>query len=465
MFLQILYKRQFYTANLLLFNRFMLLLPALIVAYYMLYLIKSHALAGDGPVVRGPVTIVAFACFFYTAWAWTENHVLSLHEEVVEDTSMRRSIISIAMPRSGRGWVTGSRRRLRLWRSRWPGSFTGAGASTTRSTWISRPAGCGRWRSWDWRCRPPRPGSGCSGSTRPPGARDPEQPGLPYGLMALAGIGIQVAGWLPVKAGADLTTRRLALHLDRRVHDDPRRPGRPRGAGAWPRSISPRSSTRTARPPRWAGWACFSCFSRCNASVELERTIKENEFKTEIIVAEKQRMVSETKMAGEIAVEQQRSQLVETRTANERKEAEARGASLHAILAPVRDVDWRVLLAVQGDAHAGTMISSAFDQLARNAERIGQLNITPDLLQSLLPKPATHVRQRRQGPQRQVICVSVRPSESRSSLGRRGWRVSCSDGARAARRQFRFRANKMAALARAGNLEQAAKTSKASRGR
>jgi regulator of protease activity HflC (stomatin/prohibitin superfamily) len=127
-------------------------------------------------------------------------------------------------------------------------------------------------------------------------------------------------------------------------------------------------------------------YARRNASVELERTIKENEFKTAIIVAEKQRMVNETKMAGDIAVEQQRSQLVETRVSNERKEAEARGASLQAILAPVRDVDWRVLLAMQGHASAGTMISSAFDQLARNAERIGQLNITPDLLQALLPK-------------------------------------------------------------------------------
>jgi regulator of protease activity HflC (stomatin/prohibitin superfamily) len=129
-------------------------------------------------------------------------------------------------------------------------------------------------------------------------------------------------------------------------------------------------------------------YARRNASVELERSIKENEFKTEIIVAEKQRHVNETKMAGEIAVEQQRSQLVERRAANERTEAEARGASLQAILAPVRDVDWRVLLAVQGDAQAGTMISSAFDQLARNAEKIGQLNITPDLLQALLPKLA-----------------------------------------------------------------------------
>jgi regulator of protease activity HflC (stomatin/prohibitin superfamily) len=128
-------------------------------------------------------------------------------------------------------------------------------------------------------------------------------------------------------------------------------------------------------------------YARRNASVELERTIKENEIKTEIIVAEKQRQVSETKMAGDIAVEQQRSQLVETKAANERKEAEARGVSLQAILAPVREVDWRVLLAVQGSADAGTMISSAFDQLAHNAERIGQLNVTPDLLQSLLKKP------------------------------------------------------------------------------
>jgi regulator of protease activity HflC (stomatin/prohibitin superfamily) len=127
-------------------------------------------------------------------------------------------------------------------------------------------------------------------------------------------------------------------------------------------------------------------YARRNASVELERTIKENEFKTAIIIAEKQRLVSETKMAGEIAVEQQRSQLVETRVGNERKEAEARGASLQAILTPVRDVDWRVLLAMQGDMSAGTMISSAFDQIARNAEKIGQLNITPDLLQALLPK-------------------------------------------------------------------------------
>jgi hypothetical protein len=125
-------------------------------------------------------------------------------------------------------------------------------------------------------------------------------------------------------------------------------------------------------------------YARRNTSVELERTIRENELQTEIAVAQKQREVRETQMQAEVAVEQQRSALVETRVENERKEAEARGQAIRAVLDPVRDVDWRTLLAMQGRADAGTLISAAFDQLAGNAEKIGQLNITPDLLNALV---------------------------------------------------------------------------------
>jgi regulator of protease activity HflC (stomatin/prohibitin superfamily) len=127
-------------------------------------------------------------------------------------------------------------------------------------------------------------------------------------------------------------------------------------------------------------------YARRNASVELERTIRENELNTEVAVAQKQRQVRETTMEGEIAVENQRTALVETRVANERMEAEARGEALRAVLAPMRDVDWRVLLAMQGNAASSTFISSAFDELARNAEKIGNLNISPDLLQTLLDR-------------------------------------------------------------------------------
>lgn len=121
-----------------------------------------------------------------------------------------------------------------------------------------------------------------------------------------------------------------------------------------------------------------------NASVALERTIRESELNTEIAVAQKRRQVRETEMQSEIAVEQQRSALVETRVENERKEAEARGAALRAVLDPVRDVDWRTLLAMQGTVRSDTLISAAFDQLAQNAEKIGQLNISPDLLAALV---------------------------------------------------------------------------------
>jgi hypothetical protein len=125
-------------------------------------------------------------------------------------------------------------------------------------------------------------------------------------------------------------------------------------------------------------------YARRNTAVELERTIRENELKTEIAVAQKQREVRETQMQAEIAVEQQRATLVESKVENERKEAEARGNALRAVLEPVRDIDWRTLLAMQGRADAATLISAAFDQLAGNAERIGQLNISPDLLSTLL---------------------------------------------------------------------------------
>jgi regulator of protease activity HflC (stomatin/prohibitin superfamily) len=124
-------------------------------------------------------------------------------------------------------------------------------------------------------------------------------------------------------------------------------------------------------------------YARRNTSVELERTIRENELQTEKVVAQRQREVRETQMEAEIAVEQQRATLVETRVENERKEAAARGDALRAVLDPVREVDWRILLAMQGDADSGTLIASAFDQLAQRAERIGSLNISPELLEAL----------------------------------------------------------------------------------
>lgn len=126
-------------------------------------------------------------------------------------------------------------------------------------------------------------------------------------------------------------------------------------------------------------------YARRNAAVEQERLIKENELNTEIAVEEKQRQIKEKQMAAEIALEQQRAALTDQRVENERKDADSRAYALEATMKPIRDVDWHVLMmlgAKGGNPNAS--IAMAFQELAANASKIGQLNVTPDLLRSLI---------------------------------------------------------------------------------
>jgi regulator of protease activity HflC (stomatin/prohibitin superfamily) len=128
-------------------------------------------------------------------------------------------------------------------------------------------------------------------------------------------------------------------------------------------------------------------YARRNAAVEQERRIRESELNTEIAVEEKQRQIRETKMAAEIAVEEQRAKLIEQRVENERKDADSRAYGLRAMLQPLQDVDWRKLMFLSnGGGDARQLIAMAFQDLAANAQKIGELNITPELLGSLIGK-------------------------------------------------------------------------------
>lgn len=77
LFLQILYQREFYTANLLLFHRWMAILPVLIVGFYLLYLVKGDWLWQRPLAVRAVIVAVILACFVFIGWSWSENHLLS----------------------------------------------------------------------------------------------------------------------------------------------------------------------------------------------------------------------------------------------------------------------------------------------------------------------------------------------------------------------------------------------------
>jgi len=144
-------------------------------------------------------------------------------------------------------------------------------------------------------------------------------------------------------------------------------------------------------------------YARRNAAVEQERMIKESELNTEIAVEDKKRQIRETQMAAEIAVEQkraeirktqmateiaveeQRSDLINRRVENERKDADSRAYALTETLKPLRDLDWKTLMALSGKGtDPKVMIALAFQEMAENAQKIGELNVSPDLLKSLV---------------------------------------------------------------------------------
>lgn len=143
-------------------------------------------------------------------------------------------------------------------------------------------------------------------------------------------------------------------------------------------------------------------YERRNFAVEQERRIKESELNTEIAVEEKKKQIDEKKMEADIqkannervlrelkvqadiAVEDQRRQLIEQKSANDRKEAAAQGFVLETTLKPYRDMDWRILTALNNNVDPKFNIALAFRQLADNADKIGTLNISPDLLESLV---------------------------------------------------------------------------------
>jgi len=74
LFIQLLYQRRFYTANLLMGPRWGAVIPALIVGFYALYLAK--AVARWRTLALG----VGLGCFAFVAWSWTELHLVMLDD-------------------------------------------------------------------------------------------------------------------------------------------------------------------------------------------------------------------------------------------------------------------------------------------------------------------------------------------------------------------------------------------------
>ncbi|MGD1084152.1 MAG: SPFH domain-containing protein [Verrucomicrobiota bacterium] len=146
-------------------------------------------------------------------------------------------------------------------------------------------------------------------------------------------------------------------------------------------------------------------YARRNSAVEQERAIKENELNTEIAVENKKRQIRETQMEADRAVqekrhiqqkealeanigmEDRRKNLVALAAQNAKAEADARAYGVSTTMKALGAADPKILQALATTGmKPEQLIAFAFQELAGKAEKIGQLNISPDLLRELMKK-------------------------------------------------------------------------------
>jgi hypothetical protein len=146
-------------------------------------------------------------------------------------------------------------------------------------------------------------------------------------------------------------------------------------------------------------------YARRNSAVEQERAIKENELNTEIAVENKKREIREAQMEAERAVqeketlvrkealeaniglEERRKDLVALAADNSRAESDARAYGVASTMKALGSADAKILQALASTGmKPEQLIAFAFQELAGKADKIGQLNISPDLLRELMAK-------------------------------------------------------------------------------
>lgn len=130
-------------------------------------------------------------------------------------------------------------------------------------------------------------------------------------------------------------------------------------------------------------------YQRRNAAVENERAIRESELETEAVVQKRKHALRHEDMAANVALEEKRKDFVARNAENTRTLAQAEADRLTAVMKALENADPRVVQALAAaNMQPNQLIAQAFGGIAERAERIGQLNVSPELLQALLNPPA-----------------------------------------------------------------------------
>jgi len=144
-------------------------------------------------------------------------------------------------------------------------------------------------------------------------------------------------------------------------------------------------------------------YERRLASIDQEKRVKESELETEAamqrkeqaieeqkidakgVLMKKRYVLDEEKMQANISVEEQRQNLIELETVNQAAKADSKAYSIEKQLKAYDSVPVDVLKSLAMSKMAPEqLIAQSFDNLTKEGNKVGNLNISPELLQSLI---------------------------------------------------------------------------------
>lgn len=155
-------------------------------------------------------------------------------------------------------------------------------------------------------------------------------------------------------------------------------------------------------------------YGRRKSAVEQERLIKEAELQTDLSVQQKEQEIAESRVENEREIlrgkaktdaervqanidrETQRQSLVALQSDNRKQEADTEAYAVTAKMEAFKALPVENLKAMAlANMNPEQLMAMAFESLAQNAGKIGELNITPDLLGNMMKKAVSEPRAQR----------------------------------------------------------------------
>lgn len=121
------------------------------------------------------------------------------------------------------------------------------------------------------------------------------------------------------------------------------------------------------------------------AELSMESERQEKEYALREMAVQKKIQIDNQDMAGKIELEKMNKEFTELSAANEKINADIKAYAAEALVKAYNNINPAILEScAMAQMEPGALMAKAFMNIGENAEKIGSLNMTPDLLQSIV---------------------------------------------------------------------------------